>query len=492
MKTDIITSRLLEAAKNTPDKIAFTDAGTKATLSFSELAETALKTVSALSRVPNAEGKCVAILAGRNLYTLGAMFGVIAAGGWYVNIDAELPRERIDVLLSVAEPCVILDTVGFEGGFNVPVIDMIHMDNAVYDVSLLPEREVDSPMFGIFTSGSTGMPKLVVKSLGAMSSFIEVYCKTFGFNADDVFGNQIPFYFDASTKDIFSTVYLGASCVVIPAKEFSFPVNLVKTLNDYKVSRIVWVPSALGIAAKFKVFSAAVPEYLKTVLFVGERMPVKYLNEWIDNLPSTKFVNLYGSTEVAGNSTYYVIDRRFEGTEILPIGLPFDGSRVFILSEDGKEADEGEICVAGPGLAIGYYKDKEKTDKVFKNMTIGDFSGRVYFSGDIGRKDENGRFVCISRADSQIKHMGHRIELGEIESVAGAVSFVHECCCFYDSENEKIILFFSADTDLSRELRQALNEALPKYEVPHKFRYMQALPHNRNGKLDRAAMKGML
>ena len=493
MKTDCITSALFAHAAACPDKAAFLDAASGTQLTYAELKSAALQYAAAIRAVPNPDNAPVAILANRSTGALSAMFGVLLSGGWYVPVDAELPPERRALLLSVCAPALILDVTGVGAAeAAVPVLQPQDLPAAAAETSL-PERNGDSPLFGIFTSGSTGMPKLVVNSLRAMASFIEVYCGTFGFTADDVFGNQIPFYFDASTKDIFSTVYLGASCVIIPAKEFSFPVNLVKTLNDYAVTRIVWVPSALGIAAKFKVFAAAKPRYLKTVLFVGERMPVKYLNEWMDNLPDTQFVNLYGSTEVAGNSCYYVIDRRFDGADILPIGKPFAGTQVFIVfPETGLPADEGEIVVAGPGLADGYYRNPEKTAAVFRDVRIPGFEGRAYFSGDIGRLNPEGQFVCLSRSDSQIKHMGHRIELGEIESFAAAVDFVTEACCCYDAENEKIVLFFSADTDRTADLRHVLAEKLPKYMVPHKFRYMEALPHNRNGKLDRALMKGLL
>ena len=493
MKTDCIVSALFAHAEKTPGKVAFLDTAAGTGVTYAELKNTALQYAAAVLDVPNPERAPVAILADRSAASVCAMFGVILSGGWYVPVDAELPPERRALLLSVCAPALIVDVTGVGVMDNsVPVLTPKDLP-ALPGTLPLPERNPDAPLFGIYTSGSTGLPKLVVKSARAMESFTSVYCSAFGFTADDIFGNQIPFYFDASTKDIFSTVFLGASCVIIPAKEFSFPVNLVKTLNDYKITRIVWVPSALGIAAKFRVFTQAKPQYLKTVLFVGERMPVKYLNEWMDNLPDTQFVNLYGSTEVAGNSCYYIIDRRFDGADVLPIGKPFPGTDVFILyPETGAPADKGEIVVAGPGLAIGYYNHPEKTAEVFRNIRLPGFEGRAYFSGDIGRMNEYGQFVCLSRSDSQIKHMGHRIELGEIESIASAVDFVTEACCQYDAENEKIVLFYSADEDRTADLRHILAEKLPKYEIPHKFRYLPALPHNRNGKLDRALMKGLL
>ncbi len=502
-------ANLVASLKNRkPDAPAFIDASDGKITTWKALNNRMIAVAKELDLRNPDKLRPIALLVDRKPDSVAAMLGVISMSCWYVPIDAELSPERISILLSVCEPELIIDCAG--SSFETDICPIIHIrDLTVMDFPICeyPEefyghRLTNIPMFGIFTSGSTGIPKLVVKNFDAMWSFTEVYCKTFGFTDKEIFGNQIPFYFDASTKDIYSTIYLGATCVIIPQQTFSFPVNLVKILNDYRVSTIVWVPSALGIAAKFNVFSASVPEYLKNVLFVGERMPVKYLNLWIDSLPGCRFVNLYGSTEVAGNSCYYVIDRRFDGADILPIGKAFEGTEVFLIDpETGLEGDEGEIAVAGPGLAEMYYRDFEKTQAAFRLITLPEyksvtgygchekFCGTAYFSGDFGRRNENGELVCISRRDSQIKHMGHRIELGEIESAASALPCVDEACCFYDAEKEKIILYFSSPADSGSEVRRALAAVLPKYELPHKYIWSEALPHNRNGKIDRAALK---
>ena len=487
-----IIDKLIEAAGLYPEKTAFAECG-GAGLTFAELESRARNIAFALCSSGASPIRPVAILAGRTTGCIAALFGAIWSGRWYVIIDSELPPDRINNMLAAADPSAIITDLPVTAPFDVPVLTLSG-NYAEADSDFRPVmRRGDLPMFGIFTSGSTGRPKLVVKSADAMLSFIDVYCRTFGFDGSEIFGNQIPFFFDASTKDIFSTVWLGATCVLLPQSAFAFPINLISLLNEYRISTIVWVPSALAAAAKFDVFSAAKPEFLKNVLFVGERMPIKYLTAWKNALPACRFVNLYGSTEVAGNSCYYVVEEGFEQKEILPIGIPFEGTRVFILDpQTGVPADEGEICIAGPGLAEGYLGEADKTSEVFRDLSIGNFTGRVYFSGDYGCLGDDGNYICISRRDSQIKHMGHRIELGEIEAKAGELGFVNEVCCRYDAENEKIVLFYSADADCGRDIRRALCSVLPKYEIPHKFVYMPALPHNRNGKIDRAALNKMI
>lgn len=495
----IILSSIEKWAELTPEKAVFTDCEGE-TVSyrrfFSEVKRTAAGLLTYFGgKMPE---EPVAVAVGRDVRSLVAMFGVFAAGGWYLPVDGELPEERLTQLLCISKPSLFLwgTAEPLKACSFAPVMKteelwkLAEAQGTDTGWSLPSLGKDDQPMFGIFTSGSTGLPKLVVKSRRAMEQFTRIYCRTFGFTGEEVFGNQIPFYFDASTKDIFATVLTGATTVILPAKAFSFPVNLVKLLNEYEVTSIVWVPSALATAARFNVFSAELPAKLKNILFVGEKMPVRYLNCWRNALPEANFVNLYGSTEVAGNSCYYKVDRAFGEEDILPIGVPFEGTKVFLLDEQGKPAKEGEICVAGEGLAIGYYLDPEKTAEAFRTVSIPEeaFEGRIYRSGDYGKLNEKGELVCVSRKDGQIKHMGHRIELGEIEAAVMAADYIKECCCLYNPKEEKIYLCYSAENECKKELHADLSKRLPKYMLPHKWVYLPELPHNRNGKIDRAAL----
>lgn len=474
-----------------PDKTIFKEAGREG-ISYLQFYTQVSRTAAVLLRYFDGQmpEKPIAVAVSRNIPSLAAMLGVCAAGGWYVPVDSELPPERTELLLSVCAPAAILMPSGTDS-FPQSSFPKLFAGNAEESMSdSFPLREETLPMFGIFTSGSTGIPKLVVKDRRGIHQFIEAYCRTFELTSNEIFGNQIPFYFDASTKDIFSTIYLGATTVLFPQQAFSFPVNLVRTLNEEKVSTIVWVPSALSVAARFNVFSTAVPETLRNVLFVGERMPVRYLNCWRSALPETRFVNLYGSTEVAGNSCYYIIDREFDNEDILPIGHAFDTATLFFLDESGLPSTEGEICVAGNGLALGYYGDKEKTAAAFSEVSFTEppFQGRIYHSGDYGKLNEYGEYICIARKDAQIKHMGHRIELGDIEVCVSAFDYVGECCCLFAQEAEKILLFCSCSEEYKKQLRKDLSEKLPKYMLPHDYICMPELPHNRNGKTDRAGL----
>ena len=482
-------SRLKHWAQVWPDKIIFKEAG-KEGLTYGQFYRQVCSVASGLldffgGQMPEAP---VAVVADRDVQSLVSLFGVCAAGGWYVPMDSALPADRASLLLSVCSPAVLLYATEKEPFVQSDVPKLFIDTTKECSRNEFPTREETLPLFGIFTSGSTGIPKLVVKDGRGIRKFIENYCSTFELTSEEVFGNQIPFYFDASTKDIFSTVYLGATTVILPQQVFSFPMQLVQMLNEEKISTFVCVPSVLSVAARFDVFSAVAPSTLNNVLFVGERMPIRPLNYWRTALPHARFVNLYGSTEVAGNSCFYVIDREFGEEEVLPIGRAFDTAQLFLLDADGVPAAEGEICVAGDGLALGYYKDEEKTNAVFREVCFESFSGRIYHSGDYGRINERGEYICIARKDAQIKHMGHRIELGDIEVCASALDYVDECCCLYAAAAEKIVLFCACAEENRKHLRKDLSAKLPKYMLPHDYVCFSELPHNRNGKIDRAGL----
>lgn len=472
-----------------PDKVVFKEAG-KEGVTYRQFCRQVCSIANGLLRffagkMPEAP---IAVVADRDVQSLASMFGIYAAGGWYVPIDCALPADRAELLLSVCSPAALLYT-SENDPFPQTDVPKLFADTAENcDGKDFPQRDETLPMFGIFTSGSTGVPKLVVKDDRGIRTFIESYCNTFAFAAEEVFGNQIPFYFDASTKDIFATVYLGATCIILPQRAVFIPMHLIPMLNDEKVSTFVCVPSVMSVAARFEVFSAVKPTTLKNVLFVGERMPVRHLNYWRTELPYVRFVNLYGSTEVAGNSCFYVVDRAFGEEEILPIGRAFPTARVFLLDANGVEAEEGEICVAGDGLAIGYYQDKEKTNAVFCKHSLATYTGRIYHTGDYGRVNAQGEYICVARKDAQIKHMGHRIELGDIEVCASGLDYVDECCCLYAAPAEKIILFCASSDENKKRLRKDLSAKLPKYMLPHDYVCFPELPHNRNGKLDRAGL----
>jgi amino acid adenylation domain-containing protein len=363
------------------------------------------------------------------------------------------------------------------------------------EVVLAAASGIDTdPVYSIFTSGSTGTPKGVVVSHRGVLDYIDWAVETFKIDSTAVIGNQAPFYFDNSTLDIYLMYATGATLDIIPEMNFSFPAKLVDYLNDHKINFVFWVPFVLINVANFDIFKSKKPLYLRDVFFAGEVMPNKHLNYWRKHLPQCRYANLYGPTEITVDCTYYVVDREFRDDEPLPIGIPCKNSDVLILVDQQRLAkvnEEGELCVRGTSLALGYYNDWEKTQKAFiQNPLNKHYPETIYCTGDIVYTNERGEIMYVGRKDAQIKHNGYRIELGEIENAVLATNLVDNCCAVYDFTNKKIVLFYQAAEELNMAaFRKAVSNTIPRYMLPTDYYREDMLKQNGSGKIDRAYYK---
>ncbi len=333
----------LEAsAARWPDKEAYIDQN--GSLTFGQLRTAARAVGTAVAGLLD-KGSPVAVYMEKSVQSIAAFLGVAEAGCFYIPIDVQMPDQRVRSILDTLEAQVmIVDAKSAPKaaalGFGGTVLDYDAATATPADDALLARirrRVIDSdPLYAIFTSGSTGVPKGVVTSQRSAVNFTEWYCTAFDFSDAEVFGNQTPFYFDASVKDIYATLRCGASMHIIPKALFSFPVKLIQYLNEHRINCIDWVPSALCIIANFKTFEKVMPRYLKKVMFLGEVMPTRQFNIWRHYLPDVQYANLYGPTEATGDCTYYKITRELADNEPIPIGYACENTEVLLLDEQGR------------------------------------------------------------------------------------------------------------------------------------------------------------
>jgi len=234
---------------------------------------------------------------------------------------------------------------------------------------------------------------------------------------------------------------------------------------------------------------------LKKVLFGGEVMPTQHLNYWIQNLnKDVLFANMYGPTEITVNCTYHIIDRVYKDNEVLPIGIPCRNSDILILNEENQLCttnEQGELCVRGSSLSLGYWEDFEKSNSVFiQNPLNTMYADKIYRTGDKVFKNEQGEIIFIGRKDFQIKHLGYRIELGEIEhSILSVFDSINGCVLYDDRLNEIVFVYESkADIPIS-EFRFKLNKSLAKYMIPTRYVKMDTMLYTNSGKIDRVKLK---
>lgn len=482
-----------------PEKTAYSDG--EVSLSFREVYDRACRIGTFLHNHAIYK-RPVVVFMRKSPEEVSAFFGIISGGCFYVPIDEEMPKDRIQLILNnVQSPLIICDdnTVAVAKSFEIADSNIVLYDELLETqpdqeaLDEIYERAIDiDPIYIVFTSGSTGIPKGVAACHRSVIDYIEQLSEVLSFNENTIFGNQTPLYFDACLKELYPTLKFGATTYLIPKKLFLQPVALLEYLNQYKINTICWVVSALTMVSAFGTFDVVCPKYLHTIAFGSEVFPINQFNRWRKAVPNATFTNLYGPTEGTGMCCYFRVDREFAEGDVIPIGRPFPNREILLLTEEGKRADfgsEGEICIRGTAVTLGYYNDPQRTAKAFvQNPLNTAYPELIYKTGDIGRYNSRGELVFVSRRDYQIKHMGHRIELGEVEASANRVDAVQMAACIYDTKKNKIILFF-VGTCTDKELLASLKTKLPRYMLPGKLIRLDTMPLTANGKINRVALK---
>lgn len=483
-----------------PDKIAYANESIE--LSFKTVYDNA-RAIGSFLHEKGRYKEPVVVFMKKHPNTIVTFLGVVYGGCYYVPIDVEMPRHRIELIFQNLKPGAVIcddttldliNTFDYQGDVYAydemvkETVNQAALDN-------IRSKAIDTdPIYVVFTSGSTGRPKGVVACHRSVIDYIETLSDVLEISEDTVFGNQTPLYVDACLKEIFPTLKFGAKTYIIPKELFMFPIKLIEFLNKYKINTVCWVVPALTLISGLGALKDNVPEYLHTIAFGSEVFPIKQFNIWRKTLPEARFINLYGPTEATGMSCYYVVDREFDLDEAIPIGRPFNNTEILLLNDQDKPAepgDQGEICIRGTSLTLGYYNDFERTNEAFVQNPLNPYYPElIYRTGDIGKLNDRGELIFVSRKDYQIKHMGHRIELGEIEMVMNQMEGIQSVCCIFDNDKKKIILYYVGDVSKIEIVNYCKNK-LPRYMVPHLVEKIDTMPLTSNGKINRLALKEM-
>lgn len=504
MRTNIF-QLLHQTAARFPEKVALAD--DKSSVTFSQWLDLAKKIGSRIAHdCRGVMHRPILVFVDRRIDTLIGFMGVAASGNFYVPIDSKMPAERTRHIIDVLSPVAALtlsdadDKMLSEASYKGVIyrIGEFSSDGSIDEraLELVQKLLIDlDPVYSIFTSGSTGVPKGVLVSHRGMLDLADWLTETFEFTSEDSLGNQTPFYFDGSVKDICVCLKTGATLNVIGRKYFTFPKLMVKFLDERKVTTLMWATSAVILIGNSDILSISKPSTVRRLFFAGEAMPAKQLNAWRRAMPNLQCVNLYGPTEVTVDCTYYRVERDFADDEYIPIGSACSNKSVLVFNDQDAlvAVDEpGELCVRGTGVSLGYYNNGAKTDEVFvQNPRHSLYEDRVYRTGDIVKYNERGELVFVARKDFQIKHMGNRIELGEIEAAVNGIPCVTNAACIYDKPAEKIVLYYTTSDGAEIDVINMVKDKLPKYMFPNVTRRLDRMPYNANGKVDRIELKRM-
>lgn len=485
-----------------PDKIALAD--DKNRITFTEWLRTSESIGSCIAECcDGCVRKPVLVFVDRKIEGLVGFMGVLASANFYVPIDSKMPAGRIKLISDILSPVAAvtitpkdvkaLEEIGFTGKIIDYDLATTYKSNPEYLASQRAQLIDLDPVYSIFTSGSTGVPKGVIISHRGMIDLAEWLSSTLEMTHEDALGNQTPFYFDGSVKDICLCLKTGASLHVIGKKYFTFPKLLVEYLNNNKVTTLLWATSAITLIGNSGILKEKSLDYVRLVTFAGEAMPAKQLNEWIDYLPDARFFNLYGPTEITVDCTYYEVTHKFPDDSFIPIGKACRNMEVIVLNEDNKlvkSGEDGELCVRGSGVAMGYYGNPEKTSEAFVQNPLNPYyNDIIYRTGDIVKYGADGNLLFVARKDFQIKHKGNRIELGEIEVAINAIPEVTNAACIFDQPNDKIVLYYTTADGMECDIINLVKGRIPVYMFPEAIFHIKEMPYNMNGKIDRIELK---
>ncbi|GAB4570154.1 MAG: non-ribosomal peptide synthetase [Haliangiales bacterium] len=491
-----------------------------ASLSYGELDARANQLAHHLRTLGVDRGSLVGVCIDRSLAQIIAVLGVLKAGAAFVPMDPAYPAERLAFMQRDAGLALVLaqaDTVDYVPEGQVRVLIWEHLSIELDKLSALPPEvpsRLDDAAYVIYTSGSTGTPKGVVVEHGPWMQTYRAWEHAYRLG-DEVRAHlqMAAFSFDVCAGDLVRGLCSGGKLVLCPRDFLLSPADLYALMVRERVECAEFVPAVLRELASY-VESIGRDLSFMRVLIAGSDVWYGEEYERFRALcgSETRLINSYGVTEAVIDSTYFEAPSvRLEPERHVPIGRPFWDTRIYILDGCGVPVPigvAGELYLAGPRLARGYWQRAELTNERFLPDPFSGVAGaRMYRTGDAARFLRTGDIEFLGRLDTQIKVRGHRIELGEIETALDKHPYVRNAVVAAHAERpgHNVLVAYivlssvlSADNESNQEdtaaapaldeIRAALSEHLPAYMVPGVFVRMDALPLTPNGKVDRRAL----
>ncbi|NMX77852.1 non-ribosomal peptide synthetase [Pseudomonas sp. WS 5532] len=446
----------------------------------------------------------VALLAERNLDLLGMIIGSFKAGAGYLPLDPGLPSQRLSRIIDLSRTPLLVCTEAC----REQAIELL--DGT--DCQLLVWEEVpgrgenpgiystpDNLAYVIYTSGSTGLPKgVMVEQRGMLNNQLSKV-PYLQLSETDVIAQTASQSFDISVWQFLAAPLFGARVDIVPNTIAHDPQGLLAHVQAQGITVLESVPSLIqGMLTQERMSL----DGLRWMLPTGEAMPPELAHQWLLRYPQIGLVNAYGPAECSDDVAFFRVDLASTRGTYLPIGTPTDNNRLYLLDgllELVPQGAVGELCVAGTGVGRGYVSDPLRTAQVFVPNPFGAPGERLYRTGDLARRRSDGVLEYVGRIDHQVKIRGYRIELGEIEARLHEQPDVRDAAVgVQEGVNGKHLVGYLVATDAALNpgerldrIKQRLRAELPEYMVPLHWLWLDRLPLNANGKLDRNALPAL-
>lgn len=495
-----------EQVERTPDAAAVVY-GEQA-LTYSELNRKANQLAWCLRSRGVGPDELVALCVERSLEMLVGLLGILKAGGAYVPLDPTNPSERLEHVLTDANPRVLLTLERFKGSLPLVAAEVISLDGNWHEIETHDERNPSAAQTGataqhlayvIYTSGSTGTPKGVMVEHRNIVNYALYAAQRFDIAAGT--GSLVcsSISFDLMLTGLYPTLLAGRA-VRLCSNQLGLAALPSEILRCVNLGLLKLTPSHLSLLNR-SLSDEQLAGRVRVLVVGGEPLQASAVQRWRTHAPNTRIFNHYGPTETTVGCVVHELSEHDCGA--VPIGKPIANTQVYILNrylQPVPIGTPGEIYVGGAGVARGYWRRPDLTAARFVRDPFSTVpQARLYKTGDIGRWRPDGEIEYLGRNDLQVKIRGFRVELGEVEAQLLAYPAVKDAAVIAreDVPGEKSLVAYviplnpssSVDSGLSAEaLRAHLKRTLPDYMVPAAFVILEHFPLTPNGKLDRRAL----
>ncbi|GAD46762.1 non-ribosomal peptide synthetase modules [Streptococcus anginosus T5] len=451
----------------------------------------------------------VVVFGGQEYDMLATFVALTKSGHAYIPIDSHSALERVTAIVEVAQPSLIIAINDFPlKDVNIPILDLAAVQTAFaakHPYEITHPVKGDDNYYIIFTSGTTGKPKGVQISHDNLLSFTNwmITDKEFATPARPQMLAQPPYSFDLSVMYWAPTLALGGTLFAVPSAITQDFKQLFETILNLPIAIWTSTPSFADMAMLSEDFNAEKMPGITHFYFDGEELTVKTAQKLRDRFPNARIINAYGPTEVTvALSAVAITDDMLTNMKRLPIGYTKADSPTFVIDEDGNKlpnGEQGEIIISGPAVSKGYMNNPEKTAEAFF-----EFEGLpAYHTGDVGTMTDEGLLLYGGRMDFQIKFNGFRIELEDVSQNLNKSQYVDSAVAVprynKDHKVQNLLAYvilkdgvkeqFEREIDITKAIKEDLQDIMMSYMMPSKFLYRDSLPLTPNGKID---IKGLI
>ncbi|SMC96648.1 amino acid adenylation domain-containing protein [Fulvimarina manganoxydans] len=482
-------------ARRTPEAIALFDE--KRRVTFGELDRMATAIGHAIVARGVAPGAVVALHAGRSIEATAALLAIMKAGAAFLALDPTYPPSRLAAMLEDSGAALLLTIDEPEASVSVAAPARLSIEEALaHDGSgRLPGADILTPeslAYLIYTSGSTGRPK-GVRALhrGALNRFAWMW-REMPFEPGEVMVQKTALGFVDCIWEIFGPLLKGVPSLVLDEASVRDVPRFIDALARHKVSRLVLVPTLLRAMLDLEPDLSARLPHLAHVVSSGEALPADLVRAFRKAAPGRRLVNLYGSSEVAGDVTWYDTAEMAEATlKPASLGRPIDNSAVYLLDAAHRPVPDGlpgELWIGGANLAEGYHGQPDLSVEAFAANPFGD--GALFRSRDWGRREPDGTITFLGRQDGQVKIRGMRVDLAEVEAAIADLDGIERAVVLSrpgQGGRPAIVAWTVGSLEPDATL-QSLERVLPRHMLPSAIMRLDAIPLLPNGKVDRRAL----